>query len=63
MENTIIYTVLENGYVQFEVGETLFTVPNDPANSDYAAYCAWAIAEGIMEAPVIEPVITEPEAE
>lgn len=25
-------------------------IPTDPANSDYAAYCAWAIAEGLMEA-------------
>lgn len=37
-------------------------IPTDPANSDYAAYCVWAVAEGIMEAPVVvEPEATEPE--
>lgn len=29
------------------------SIPTDPANSDYAAYLVWAIAEGIMEAPVV----------
>lgn len=32
------YTILENGYVQFEENGFLFTIPNDPANSDYQAY-------------------------
>lgn len=37
-------------------------IPTDPANSDYAAYCVWAIAEGLMEAPeVVEPAVVEPE--
>lgn len=34
-----------------------------PADETNPEYVAWAIAEGIMEAPVIEPIITEPEAE
>lgn len=37
-------------------------IPTDPANSDYAAYCVWAVAEGLMEAPVVvEPEAVEPE--
>jgi len=39
-------------------------IPTDPSNSDYAAYCVWAVAEGIMEAPVVvEPEDTEPVTE
>lgn len=37
-------------------------IPADPTNSDYQAYCLWAIAEGLMEAPVVvEPEVVEPE--
>jgi hypothetical protein len=36
---------------------TVWTVPTDPANSDYQAYLAW-VAEG-NEAPIIE--LEEPE--
>jgi hypothetical protein len=32
------YTVLENGYVQYEENGFLFTIPNDPDNSDYQRY-------------------------
>ena len=36
-------------------------IPVDESNSDYAAYCVWAVAEGLMEAPVVvEPEVTEP---
>ena len=28
-------------------------IPCDPTNSDYAAYVVWAVAEGILEAPVV----------
>jgi hypothetical protein len=34
----IQYTVLDNGYVQYEENGFLFTIPNDPANSDYQEY-------------------------
>lgn len=35
-------------------------IPTDLANSDYQGYCVWAIAEGLMEAPVVvEPTPVE----
>ena len=32
------YTILENGYIQYEENGFLVTIPNDPVNSDYQAY-------------------------
>lgn len=32
------YTVLENGYIQYEENGFLFTIPNDEANADYQRY-------------------------
>ena len=32
------YTVLEDGYVQYLENGVLYTIPNDPANSDYQRY-------------------------
>ena len=35
------YEILENGYIQFFEDGFLFTIPNDPANSDYQGYLRW----------------------
>ena len=32
------YTILSNGFIQYEENGFLVTIPNDPANSDYQAY-------------------------
>jgi hypothetical protein len=32
------YTVLENGYIQYEENGYLYVIPNDEANSDYQRY-------------------------
>jgi hypothetical protein len=32
------YTILENGYIQFEENGYLYVIPNDESNSDYQAY-------------------------
>lgn len=34
----IIYEVMENGYIKKTVGEIVWSIPTDPANSDYQAY-------------------------
>lgn len=36
----IIYEVMENGYVKKTVDEIIWSIPNDPTNSDYQAYLA-----------------------
>ena len=32
------YTILEDGYIQYEENGFLVTIPNDPSNSDYQRY-------------------------
>jgi hypothetical protein len=32
------YTVLESGYIHYEENGISYTIPNDPANSDYQRY-------------------------
>ena len=32
------YTILEDGYIQYEENGFLVTIPNDPNNADYQAY-------------------------
>jgi hypothetical protein len=32
------YTVLDNGYIQYEENGFLFTIPNDESNPDYQTY-------------------------
>jgi hypothetical protein len=32
------YTELENGYILLIEGDIQYTIPNDPANSDYQRY-------------------------
>jgi len=34
----IKYTILENDYIYMEKNGLFFTIPNDPANSDYQTY-------------------------
>ncbi len=50
--NEYTYEVLETGTIKRTDSDgVVWFIPADPANSDYATYCVWAIAEGIMEAP------------
>lgn len=35
------YIVLENGYIQYQENGFSYTIPTDPANSDYQAYLRW----------------------
>lgn len=34
----VIYEIMENGYIKKTVGDTVWSIPNDPANSDYQEY-------------------------
>ena len=47
-------------HIILDLGDGAFkSFPADPANPEYVA---WAIAEGLMEAPVVvEPEVVEPE--
>jgi hypothetical protein len=42
----IKYTVLDNGYIYMEKDGLFYTIPNDPANSDYQAYLEYLTTEG-----------------
>ena len=53
LEGTQKHIILDLGSGEFK------SFPADEANPEY---CAWAVAEGIMEAPVVvEPEVVEPE--
>lgn len=46
------YTVLENGYIQYQDNDFLITIPNNPANSDYQRYLRWLENPNAVDNPV-----------
>ena len=55
-----MYKLIKNQYtqevsvVQKQVGDVLYSIPFDPANTDYQEYLKW-VAEGNEPAPPDEP--------
>ena len=56
--NTFFTKIDENGYedIFMQSGETVWSVPKDPANSDYQRYLAWLENP---EAALSTPIATE----
>ena len=40
-EYRIVTTPSGNEIIQYDEGNTTYSIPKDPANSDYQAYLAW----------------------
>ena len=51
------YTVLDNGFVTYEENGYSYTIPNDPANSDYQAYLDRDKPKAALSTPNVQVVL------